>query len=125
MPIRLQHIKAFTLIEVLLALSVIAIALTALLLVMSQSIRGSEHVKHKTLAHLVAMQGLARVQLKLVPIQASQESTEKMTVFGNTWYWHAKSSSTSLSNLQRIEISVSQRESGPFGDPLIGFRGNL
>jgi len=116
-------IKGFTLLEVLLALAVISIALTALLLVMSQSIQGTEHVKNKTLSHLVAMQGLAMVQLKLTPLAAGRETTSKLNVLGKTWFWHAKSSSASLPNMQRVEITVSQHQSGPFTDPLIGFAG--
>lgn len=112
---------AFTLLEVLIALAILSIALTALLLVMSQSIQGTERVKNKTLSHLVAMQGLAMVQLKLTPIQQTQTKTEKIMIFGNTWFWQAKRSATSLKNIQRIEITVSQHESGPFVDPLIGF----
>jgi len=118
-----QHVKAFTLLEVLIALAIISIALTALLLVMSQSIRGTEHVKNKTLAHLVVMQGLSMIQLKLVPVHASEKSTEKIQIFGKTWFWHANRSNTSLPNMQRIEITVSQHESGPFTDPFIGFAG--
>lgn len=118
-----KRMQAFTLIEVLIALAIISIALTALLLVMSQSIQGTERVKNKTLSHLVAMQGLAMVQLKLTPVQQTRARTEKITIFGNTWFWQAKRSSTSLPHLQRIEITVSQHEDGPFGDPLIGFGG--
>lgn len=118
-----RHTKAFTLLEVLIALAIISIALTALLLVMSQSIQGTERVKNKTLSHLVAMQGLAMVQLKLTPVQSTQTKTEKITVFGNTWFWQAKSSTTSLPNMRRIEITVSDRASGPFRDPLVGFIG--
>lgn len=118
-----QRVKAFTLLEVLLALAIISIALTALLLVMGQSIKGADHVKHKTLAHLVGMQGLAMVQLKLSPLAAGREATNKLRIFDQTWFWHAKSSSASLPNMQRIEITVRQNESGPFRDPLIGFAG--
>lgn len=115
--------KAFTLLEVLIALAIISIALTALLLVMSISIQGTERVKNKTLSHLVAMQALAQVQLKLTPIQTTQTKTEEITVFGNTWFWQAKSSKTSVPNIKRIEITVSQQASGPFSDPLVGYIG--
>ncbi|MDF1683372.1 MAG: type II secretion system minor pseudopilin GspI [Legionellaceae bacterium] len=118
-----KYSKAFTLLEVLIALAIISIALTALLLVMSQSIQGTERVKNKTLSHLVAMQGLAMVQLKLTPVQKTQTKTEKLIIFGNTWFWQAKSSATSLPNMQRIEITVSQHASGPFTDPLVGYGG--
>ena len=69
------------------------------------------------------MQGLAMVQLKLTPVQKTRTKTEKITIFGNTWFWQAKSSATSLPNMQRIEITVSQHASGPFSDPLVGFGG--
>ena len=55
--------KAFTLIEVLLALAVIAIALTALLKVTSQDVSYARRLKDKTLSHWVAKQGVSMVQL--------------------------------------------------------------
>ena len=112
----------FTLIEVLLALAIIAIALTALLKATSQDIEHTARIKEKTIAHWVGMQGVTAIQLGLVPINLNQEITEVTTLLGERWYWRAALSPTALKNTQQITITVSNKPAGPFTDPLIAFR---
>ncbi len=112
----------FTLIEVLLALSILAIALTALLKASAETVVGTQRLKEKTMSHLVAMQGISMIQLGLTPITLDQETTKKMTMFDQTWYWHAQVSKTPLEAVQKITITTSKSMGGPFKDPLIGFR---
>lgn len=112
----------FTLIEVLLALAVIAIALTALLKVTAQNIETTHRVKQKTVSHWIAMQGVAMIQLNLLQINQSQESTQVTTMLGEQWYWRAKLSSTPLKKMQKISISISPTQAGPFREELIAFR---
>ena len=112
----------FTLIEVLLALAVLAIALTALLKATAATVVGTQHIKEKTISHLVAMQGIAMIQLGLTPCGLNQEITKKMTIFGQEWSWHAQVLKTKLHHVEKITITTSQAPSGPFKNPLIGFR---
>lgn len=114
--------SGFTLIEVLLALTVIAIALTALLRAMSQTIDHTHRIKEKTISHWIAMQGITMVQLNLVQLNSSQESTQVTTMFNQRWYWRAKLSNTSINALQKITISTSTNQSGPFREELTGFK---
>lgn len=112
----------FTLIEVLLALAVIAIALTALLKVTAQNIQTTQRIKEKTISHWIAMQGVSMIQLKLVQVTSAQESTQVTTMLNQKWYWRAKVADTSIKRVQRITISVSQKQAGPFYEELIAFR---
>ena len=112
----------FTLIEVLLALSVLAIALTALLKASAETVLGTQRLKEKTMSHLVAMQGISMIQLGLTRITLDQETTAQMTLFDQTWYWHAQVSKTPLEAVQKITITTSKSRAGPFKDPLIGFQ---
>lgn len=112
----------FTLIEVLLALSILAIALTALLKASSETVVGTQRLKEKTMSHLVAMQGISMIQLGLTRITLDQETTKQMTMFDQTWYWHAHVSKTPLEAVQKITITTSKSRAGPFKDPLIGFQ---
>jgi general secretion pathway protein I len=115
--------QGFTLIEVLIALAIISIALTALLLTTAETIKGTHRLRDKTLAHLVATQALTLVQEDLSPLKKNQEKTEEITLFGKQWFWHAKASPTHLSTVERIEITASPHENGPFNPPpVIGFR---
>jgi len=112
----------FTLIEVLLALTVIAIALTALLKVIAQNIENTQRIKEKTISHWVAMQGVTMIQLNLIPVEQSQETTQNTSMLGQHWYWRAKISSTAEKSIQKITILVSPDKTGPFREELEAFR---
>jgi general secretion pathway protein I len=114
--------SGFTLVEVLLALAIIAIALTALLKVTAQNIENTQRIKDKTISHWVAMQGVTMIQLNLVQVNSSQESTQTTTLLNQKWYWRAKISPTALKKIQQITISVSLNSSGPFREELTAFR---
>ncbi|MDP2365930.1 MAG: GspI family T2SS minor pseudopilin variant LspI [Ignavibacteria bacterium] len=117
-----KKISGFTLVEVLLALTVIAIALTALLKATAQNIENTHRIKEKTISHWVAMQGVSMIQLNLLQLNQSQESTQATSMLGQHWYWRAKFSATPIKKMQQITISVSQKQSGPFREELIAFR---
>lgn len=114
--------RGFTLIEVLIALAIIALALTALLKSTSESVHGTELVKNKLIQHWVAMQGLNALQLQLLSISPNQEIFEVTQMLGESWYWHAKVTATPIAKMQRVEIAVSPSSSGPFITSLIAFR---
>jgi len=112
----------FTLMEVLLALAVIAIALTALLKVTAQNIESTHRIKEKNISHWIAMQAVTMIQLNLVQLTPNQESTQVTTMLGQKWYWRAKFTSTATPSVQQITILVSPKEIGPFREELIAFR---
>lgn len=116
--------KGFTLIEVLLALAVIAISLTALLKASAENIHNTERLKNKIISHWVAMQGLAAMQLKLVDFKTQKEITEVTELLGERWYWRVKRDASPFQHVEQITIRVSKHQAGPFIDPLIGYRYN-
>ena len=111
----------FTLIEVLIALAVIAIALTALLKATSQNTLFTQRLKEKSISHWIAMQGVASIQLGLVSIPVNQESTQAMTMAGEKWYWRAFITATAVKHMLQIRVTVSQHRDHGFSDPLIAF----
>ncbi|MDX2347036.1 MAG: type II secretion system minor pseudopilin GspI [Legionella sp.] len=114
--------NGFTLIEVLIALAIISIALTALLLTTAETVRSTHRLRQKTLAHLVTTQGLTEIQLGLVPLEQYQSITQPITLFNQQWFWHAKSTPTKFNQVERITVTASVKQNGPFTEPLIGFR---
>ena len=118
----MNKLKGFTLIEVLLALAVIAIALTALIKSTAQTVSNTARIKEKSISHWVAMQGVSMIQLGLLTVPNNQEKTQITTMLGQRWYWRAKLQSTPVNHMQQINITVSKDQSGPFGDALIAFR---
>lgn len=114
--------QGFTLIEVLLALAIIAIALTALLKATAQNIANTQRIKDKSISHWVAMQGVSIVQLGLIQVDSSKEVTQVTSLLGQRWYWRVKVSRTPIKYMDQIRITVSPNQAGPFGDPLIAYR---
>ena len=117
--------NGFTLIEVLIALAVIAIALTALIKASAQDVAHMTRIKEKSISHWVEMQGITGIQLGLFPIEPNQEISKMTKMLGQRWYWRATLTSTSVKNVQQISISVSSNASGPFSDTITAFRYNL
>ncbi|TAL65625.1 MAG: type II secretion system protein GspI [Legionella sp.] len=115
-------IAGFTLIEVLLALAVIAIALTALLKTNAQNITNTQRVREKAISHWIAMQAVSMIQLNLIELEPSAESTQATTLLGEKWYWRAKMLPTPIKTIQLLSISVSPKQSGPFQEELLAFR---
>lgn len=117
-----KKIRAFTLIEVLLALAIIAIGMGALLTNMSINIKQNNQLKDKIVAHWVATQAIHMIQLNLLNIQPHQTVTEITRMMGKNWYWRAVLLPTPIPAMQEIQITVSNQASGPFKNLLIGYR---
>lgn len=116
-----QH-KGFTLIEVLLALAIIAIAFTALLKTTGENISQTRRLTEKTIAHWVALQGITMVQLGLINPPTNETMTKVTRLFGQRIFWRVHLSSTPFKGVQHITITVAQKQTGPFMNPLTGYR---
>lgn len=114
--------EGFTLLEVLLALAIIAIALTALLKAVAQNVSNTERIKDKTISHWVALQGITQIQLGLLPLVENREITEVTTMLGQKWYWRVRVTKSPVQSVQQIIIKVSKNQSGPFENPVLAFR---
>jgi general secretion pathway protein I len=117
--------KGFTLIEVLLALAIIAISLTALLKASAQNVANTYRLKEKTIQHLVAMQGVSLIQLGALVVPVNQEITNITTLLSQRWYWRASLIKTSINHVEKIIITTSTHPAGPFGNPLVAFKYQL
>lgn len=113
----------FTLIEVLVALAVIAIGLVAVLAVAARSGRVDSNLQQRTFAAWVASNQIERMRL------ASKwpglgTSDGKITLADQKWHWKAKVAKTEDPDLRRVTLSVAT-EAKP-DDPvtrLLGFIG--
>lgn len=109
----------FTLIEVLLALAVIAIALTALLKASGQNIENTQRIKNKSISHWVAMQAVSMLQLNLIP--AKSDSTQATKLLGQQWYWRIKLLPTPLQKIKQVTVLVSPAQAGPFREEVTAY----
>lgn len=104
-----MHIPAkhlgFTLVEVMVALSIIAIGLAAVISTVASTTVNSAYLRDKTFAHWVAQNQLAEVELTDVkPKFGFTDGNEKLA--GMTWYWTRKVDKTEDPDTSRVEITV-------------------
>ncbi len=111
----------FTLIEVLIALAILAIGLTALLKTSAENISQTNRVKEKTIKHWVAMQAINKIQMQNLSLRPGLPTTSYYKAFGKTWYFQARLIPTKIKKVQKIIIKVSGQQHTPYTDPLMAF----
>ncbi len=97
--------RGFTLVEVLVALMVVALALAALMNSVSSSARSSEHLRDKTEAQWIAMNRIAEVRLN---VQKFGDSGDKGQIeFANRkWRYDTRYFETNNANIRRVVVRV-------------------
>ena len=95
----------FTLVEVLVALVVVAVVLTAVIVEATQAARTVGHVKQKTIATWVASNQLAAVELASSNLSAA-EIQGRSGMAGTTWPWRQRVSRTDMAELKRVDVDV-------------------
>lgn len=104
---QLSHDKGLTLIEVLIALAIIAIAMMAVIQTVTQNIRSTTYLQNKTIALWVAQQALNEVKAGLRKSTSGQENLKyQTTMFNQTWYWHLLQEATPNPHIAQIEVRV-------------------
>ncbi|WP_019027316.1 type II secretion system minor pseudopilin GspI [Colwellia piezophila] len=100
---------AFTLIEVMLAMAVFAIAGVALLGVADNNYRHISHLEEQMFANWVASNQLVEVSLdKSWPPKNNKKGEVKMA--GRTWYWQQKVIKTTNKELRSVVMEVRLNE---------------
>lgn len=107
----------FTLIEVLIALAIIGIAMTAVIKATSQNIRSTSYLQDKTMAMWVGQEVLneARVDVLHLPL-APDNLKEVKQVLGRDWYFTALQEKTPNKNIRKIMVSVYSRSPDSLDD---------
>jgi general secretion pathway protein I len=98
--------RGFTLLEVLVALAVIALALGSIIKVVGSGAANAAYLRDKTFAHWVAANQLALMETKenLWPSKGKNDGKAEMA--GREWFWTTQVADTPDSDMRRIEISV-------------------
>ncbi|MCO4810287.1 MAG: type II secretion system minor pseudopilin GspI [Gammaproteobacteria bacterium] len=98
--------RGFTLLEVMVALIIVAFSLTALTASMNQMIDAANTLRERTFASWIAQNKITEMRLANAIPEVSATSGE--IEFGNTeWEWRAVVSETGIENFRRIDVSVS------------------
>lgn len=101
--------QGFTLLEVIIALTVIAIGLAAVLSTVSTSVRMATGLQERTIAHWVAMNKLTEIHV--MQDWPSTTKTNGSTIMAeHEWFWAMDVQETPDKSVRRVEISVRTNE---------------
>jgi general secretion pathway protein I len=130
-----RPLRGFTLIEVLVALAIVAIGMAALMSALTSSANSTVFLRDKTLAEWVALNQIETARLSLQrPSTGKTDGEAEMA--GRKWKWHQEVVETEVKGIRRIDVSSKPSEvsgdsnwyatmSGITGDALAPARGDI
>jgi general secretion pathway protein I len=128
---RLNRDQGFTLLEVMVALAIVAFSLTAVAASMGQMIDTANAMRERTYASWIAQNQIAEMRLANVIPEVTSTSGE-VDYAGTEWEWRAVVSETGVENLFRVDVTVSyagsadgiRTVSGFIGEPVAAGQSN-
>ena len=112
----------FTLVEVMVALAIVAFSLTAIAASMNQMIDAANTMRERTYASWIAQNKIAELRLANVVPDVSSTSGE-VDYAGSEWSWRAVVSETGIESFYRVDVSVSHAGSEYIIRTVTGFIG--
>lgn len=97
--------RGFTLIEVLVALAIVAIGMSAVLEALTSSANTAMYLQDKTFAEWVALNRIETVRLSGT-VPATGTSNDNLDYAGRSWEWQQQVTGTQIPGLVKIEIDV-------------------
>ena len=126
-----RRARAFTLVEVMVALAIIALSLTAIAAKMSRMIDTSNSMRERTYASWIAQNKIT--ELRLANVLPEVSTTSGDIDYANTnWRWRAVISESGIENLFRVDVevfdtdgdAVIRKVTGFIGEPVIPGQSN-
>ncbi len=126
-----QRARGFTLLEVMVALLIIAIALTGVAEVMGAMLDNATTLRERTYASWIAQNKIVELRSTGTVPEVGRTSGD-VEYAGGDWEWEAVVVETGIEELFRIDVSVSRADSdanirtvtGFIGEPIIPGRSN-
>ena len=97
--------RGFTLIEVMVALLIVALGLSALMITVSSTARTSGFLRDKTVAQWIALNRLTEVRLNLNKFAANTDTGE-LNFANRTWHYDTRYFDTSVATMKRVVVRV-------------------
>jgi len=101
--------SGFTLIEVMVALVVVALGMTAVIQAVGDTASNSAYMREKTIAHWIAMNKVAEVRL-LPTAPKIAKTSDDIEMAGRDWRWTMDVQATPVESVRRIDVSVRPKE---------------
>lgn len=113
----------FTLLEIMIALVILAIALTAVSKAVSANARNATYIDNKTFAHWAGMNVVAHYQLLAQQSNFTGQYDENgdSNLLGHKWYWKAQIAPSNVEHNYTITVTVSDTLNGPATDTINGY----
>lgn len=104
--------RGFTLVEVMVALAVVAVALPALLLSLHQQVDSTAYLRDKSLANMVAANKLTEIRLLARSRQSLLQGKDSgvARLADRDWFWWVDSKATEVAQFYRVSITVAAEE---------------
>src|SRR5258708_2713948 len=122
---RRRRARGFTLVEVLVALMIVAMGLAALMVAVSSAARTSGYLRDKSLAQWIGLNRLSEVRLNLTKFGQNTDTGE-LDFAGRTWHYDTRYFDTSIESMKRVVVRVYEGNAKAKGNPLAeatGFTG--
>lgn len=101
--------RGLTLIEVMVAVAILAFALSALVRMTGESANTLSYLEKKTYAQWVAVNQINEIEISPNwPAIGRNQGQEDMA--GLLWYWQTDTSNTQSSDLRRVDVTVKQNK---------------
>jgi general secretion pathway protein I len=124
---QLRHVsraRGFTLVEVLVALMVVAMGLAALMIAVSGTARTSGYLRDKTLAQWMALNRITEVRLNLNKFGQNTDTGE-VNFANRTWHYDTRYFDTTIATMKRVVVRVYAGDAKTKGNPLAESTGFL
>lgn len=108
-----RRAPGFTLIEVLVALVIVAVGMSALMGALSSSARSVTYMQDKTFAEWVALNKIANVRLSLQApgqLPPTGKTTGDVDYAGRGWHWRQDIVASQVPGIERIDVKVRPKE---------------
>ena len=112
-----RRARGFTLVEVLVALMIVAMGLAALMVAVSGTARTSGYLRDKTLAQWMALNRLSEVRLNLNKFGQNTDTGE-LRFANRTWHYDTRYYDTSITTMKRVVVRVYAGDAKTKGNPL-------
>ncbi len=104
--------RGFTLVEVLVAIAIVALGMAAVLGALSSSANTVSYMKDRTLAEWVALNQIANTRLQIQQQQLPQvgNTTGEIDLAGRSWHWRQEVTQSQVQGIERIDVKVRPAE---------------